>query len=204
MTDQILDSAIVFATIAHAGQFSKGSNLPYIMHPLDVMAHLRVRLDAPTEMLVAAVLHDVVEDTGVSRETIERRFGPVVATLVDELTDRFTKEAYPEMNRAARKLAERARLAEISADGQTIKVADMISNTVTIVQFMPGFARVYLDEKAKLLDVLTRADPRLLELARAVLNAAEHHLVQLQLAPKGTERVLEAGQKSLANLLEGK
>jgi hypothetical protein len=60
MTD--LDNAIIFATNAHAGQLDK-AGLPYILHPLRVMASLK---DSSEDILVAAVLHDVMEDCGVS------------------------------------------------------------------------------------------------------------------------------------------
>ena len=54
---------------------------------------------------------------------------------------------------------------------QTIKVADLISNTSSIVRHDPKFAVVYLDEARQLLDVLTRADPRLLAMAREQIGA---------------------------------
>jgi hypothetical protein len=69
-------------------------------------------------------------------------------------------------NRAERKVREKDRLAKISADAQTIKVADLIDNTKSIVERDPGFAKVYLKEKAAVLAVMTKADPRLLAKAK--------------------------------------
>ncbi len=59
---------------------------------------------------------------------------------------------------------------------QTVKVADIVSNTSSIVQHDPKFAEVYLDEKSLLLDVLTGADPRLVALARAQVQEGQRQL----------------------------
>jgi hypothetical protein len=75
-------------------------------------------------------------------------------------------------NRAERKAASRARLADAPAWVQTIKCADLISNTSSIVLRDPKFAVTYLEEKRLLLDVLTKADPRLHALALSQAGAA--------------------------------
>lgn len=160
----MIDSAIAFAALAHAGQKRKYTFEPYIVHPIEVM-RLVMTVDHCEEMLVAAILHDVIEDTPVGQREIERRFGPAVLELVLDLT-----KVPVEGNRATRMAAERDRLALASWAAQTIKVADLISNTSTITKYDPGFARVYLPEKAALLEVLTKADPSLLERAHLTLN----------------------------------
>ena len=71
-------------------------------------------------------------------------------------------------NRAERKDASRKRLAGAEAWVQTIKCADLISNTSSIVKHDPNFAVIYLKEKRLLLDVLDKADPRLMALARSL------------------------------------
>ena len=128
----MLDQAISFAAMAHAGQKRKYDGLPYITHPVNVMVAVG-RHGGSEVMMMAAVLHDVVEDTPVSLATIERRFGLQVARLVDELTDKFTHEAYPKLNREARKALEVDRLGTISGEAATIKVCDLIDNTASIV-----------------------------------------------------------------------
>ena len=75
-----------------------------------------------------------------------------------------------EGNRAERKAASRARLAAAPPWIQTIKVADMISNTSSIVMHDPKFAVTYLEEKRLLLDVLDQASPHLLRIARGQSN----------------------------------
>jgi (p)ppGpp synthase/HD superfamily hydrolase len=173
-----LDSAIAFAATAHAGQVRKYSALPYIVHPIEVMEIVLTRSVLPVteDQLVAAVLHDVVEDTPVGLRDITRRYGPEVARLVYELTDQFTD---PKLgNRAARKAMERERLATISAEAQTIKYADFISNTKSIVEHDRNFARVYLAEKEAILKVMREGDEALLSAAELSLQWGQTQLVQ--------------------------
>jgi len=76
--------AYTFAKTSHEGQVRK-SGEPYILHPVAV-AYILARLELDTDSLCAALLHDVVEDTGVPLEEIKNRFGADVATLVDGVT----------------------------------------------------------------------------------------------------------------------
>ena len=73
--------AIEFAVDAHSGYTRKGSGSPYIVHPMEVAAIVST-MTLDDDVLAAAVLHDVVEDAGVSIETIRNFFGPRVAELV--------------------------------------------------------------------------------------------------------------------------
>ena len=74
--------AIDFAQNAHQGQYRKGSRIPYIIHPLTVMEYL-IRFGCSEEVVMAGVLHDVVEDTPYTMEDIFNLFGERVAELVD-------------------------------------------------------------------------------------------------------------------------
>ncbi|MFC0212550.1 RelA/SpoT family protein [Paenibacillus chartarius] len=76
--------AYVFADQAHHGQVRK-SGEPYILHPLAV-ADIIVSMQMDVTSIIAALLHDVVEDTTVSLEVVKQRFGDVCAMLVDGLT----------------------------------------------------------------------------------------------------------------------
>lgn len=78
---QRLNDAIRFATERHEGQTRKGTNIPYILHPLEVLQILS-SMRADTELLIAGVLHDAVEDTDTTLEEIRQRFGADVAELV--------------------------------------------------------------------------------------------------------------------------
>lgn len=77
----ILEVAVRFAFEKHEGQKRKGSIVPYIVHPVDVM-NILLEMDGDTNLLVAGLLHDVVEDAGVTVSEIEQRFGKDVAEMV--------------------------------------------------------------------------------------------------------------------------
>ncbi len=160
----IVERARLFATAAHAavGQTRKYTGEPYVVHPIEV-SELVASVGGTEAMVAAALLHDILEDTDVTVDLLEAEFGSEVADLVLWLTDVSTPE---DGNRSTRKALDRQHSAAAPAAAQTIKVADLISNTRTIVEFDPGFARTYLAEKRLLLDVLTRADPTLLEMAK--------------------------------------
>ena len=160
----IVERARVFATAAHAavGQTRKYTGEPYVVHPIEV-SELVASVNGTEAMVAAALLHDVLEDTEVTVDLLEEQFGSKVADLVLWLTDISRPE---DGNRSARKALDRQHSAVAPAAAQTIKVADLISNTRSIIAHDPGFAKVYLEEKRLLLDVLTRADSTLLAMAR--------------------------------------
>src|SRR6185295_9978198 len=79
-----LQKAYEIATEHHAGQ-TRSSGDPYISHPLAVMEIL-TRFEADEDTLIAALLHDLVEDTAVDIELVEKEFGKEVAKLVEALT----------------------------------------------------------------------------------------------------------------------
>ena len=148
--EEKLQEAIEFATEAHGNQKRKYTGEPYITHPIAVMEIVR-EVPHTEEMLMAAVLHDTVEDTPVTIEDIKTKFGTKVAELVDGLTDVSRPE---HGNRKTRKALDRAHLAKQNAEVQTIKLADLIHNTKSIERYDPHFYKVYKEEKIKILDVL--------------------------------------------------
>lgn len=149
-----LDQAIEFATEAHRGQVRKYTNAPYIMHPMAVM-HIVKTVQHTDEMLIAAVLHDTVEDTAVTMQDINDKFGTVVGMYVEYLTDISTPE---DGNRKLRKRKDALHYARGPAEAQTIKVADFIHNTQDIKMFDPKFWEVYKVEKWEALQYLQKAD----------------------------------------------
>ena len=165
----LVELARVFATAAHAAvkQTRKYTGEPYIVHPAAVVEIVRSVRHTP-EMLAAAWLHDVVEDTGVTLDQIKAEFGRVVAELVFCLTDRSRPE---DGNREARKTIDRLHIAAAPPDAQTIKLADLIDNTSTIEAHDPNFAKVYRHEKRMLLDVMTSGDAALMKVARRQVDA---------------------------------
>ena len=160
----VVERARVFATAAHAavGQLRKYTFEPYIVHPAEVVSIVQ-SVPHTEAMLAAAWLHDVVEDTGVTLETVRAEFGDEVAELVGWLTDVSRPD---HGNRAARKAVDRAHSAMAPAAAQTVKLADLISNTRSIVAHDEKFAKTYLEEKRLLLEVMTKGDATLMAMAR--------------------------------------
>ena len=165
----IVEKARVFATAAHAavGQLRKYTFEPYIVHPAEVFAIVSTVDGATEEMMAAAWLHDTVEDTGVTIEVIRDMFGEKVAELVGWLTDVSRPE---QGNRATRKAIDRAHTAMAPAKAQTVKLADLISNTRSIMAHDEAFAKVYLAEKRMLLEVMTKGDATLMAEARKYIE----------------------------------
>ncbi|MFA5352684.1 MAG: HD domain-containing protein [Thermodesulfovibrionales bacterium] len=173
-SQSIVDRARRFAEEAHSSinQRRKYTGAPYITHPEAVVR--LVRTASHTEaMLAAAWLHDTVEDTPVTLADIERKFGSEVARLVEELTDVSRPE---DGNRKTRKAIDQEHTAKASPEGQTIKLADLIDNTHSIVERDPGFAKVYLAEKVQLLEMLREGDPILWAIASNFCAVALRYL----------------------------
>src|SRR5438067_1506809 len=106
------------ATCAHLGQTRKYTGDPYIVHPATVADLVRA-VPHTDEMIAAAWLHDVVEDTTTRIQTIYDMFGTVVGDLVRDLTD---VSRLCDGNRSIRKGLDRDHTAQASADAQTIKL----------------------------------------------------------------------------------
>lgn len=164
--DNFLLNAIFIATEAHKGQKRKYTNEPYISHPFSV-AGLVSSVSRDEDMIVAALLHDTVEDTHIEISTIKGLFGVRVAEMVEDLTDVSQPE---DGNRKVRKAIDREHTARASVDSKTIKLADLIDNTKTIVAFDREFAKVYMNEKRKLLEVLTDGDKLLFDVANGLVE----------------------------------
>lgn len=142
--------AQIYATAAHGavGQVRKYTGEPYIVHPAEVVQILQAAGVTNPMVLAAAWLHDVLEDTMVQRQDLLAVFGPVVLRMVEQLTDAEVG------NRTKRKQLSCQRLAVAYPGTKSVKLADLISNTRSIVEHDPRFARTYLKEKAALLEVL--------------------------------------------------
>lgn len=155
--------AMGFAAKAHDGQRRKYTNEPYIVHPFSVYHQLHMHMGniVSTSGLCAALLHDVVEDCGVTRQQIGEAFGKDVEWMVEALTNRYTPEAL-KANRAERKKAYMRTLwSHLDAMPQwmrdevrTIKVLDIRDNAVSIKQFDPKFYKVFYAEAVELFAML--------------------------------------------------
>jgi len=158
--------AYAFAYGAHCGidQRRKYTNEPYINHPCRVAEMVGESRNFTPEMLSAAYLHDTVEDTGVTLSDIRYLFGDTVAEYVGYLTE-TSKADRPDLNRWARKMIDAARLGSAPPEVQTIKYADFVDNTSTILEHDPQFGRLYLQEKADMIEMMKDGDPVLREMA---------------------------------------
>jgi guanosine-3',5'-bis(diphosphate) 3'-pyrophosphohydrolase len=155
-------AAAFYAAEKHAQQKRKGvAGTPYVNHLLEV-AHLIAAHsdDADTNLIVAALLHDVVEDTPVTAAEVAERFGSDVAGLVAELTD---DKSLPKEKRKALQVENAPRK---SPRAQLIKLADKISNLRSIISSPPADwsyerKRQYFDWAKQVVDGLATPNPRL-------------------------------------------
>lgn len=161
----VVERAIKFAVDAHEGQVRKYIEIPYVSHTLAV-ASIIDAINGDDNMVIAGLLHDAVEDTDVSIADIHQEFGTDVAALVSDLTDVSTLDMG---NRKVRKEIDRNHTAGASDRAKTIKLADIIHNSLSIREHGGGFADVWLKEKELLLDVLGDGDPRLYEFAQTLI-----------------------------------
>ncbi len=92
----ILEEAIIYATIMHQGKKRKFNGIPFILHPLEV-AQILSTMTGDQEIITAGILHDIVEDTDGTLEEIEKRFGKRVAFLVSTESE----EKYPNESRSS-------------------------------------------------------------------------------------------------------
>lgn len=120
-----LDNAIVYATAVHSGQNRKGTDRPYITHPLEVMSILN-HMKADPNLMIAGLLHDTVEDTETTIEDIVERFGDDVANLVGSHSE--NKELSWEERKT--QAIEHARNADIRT--KLLILADKVSNLRTM------------------------------------------------------------------------
>ena len=128
-----LIEAINFAAKKHRKQKRKGANgEPYINHPLEVLNLLTTVGEVEDfDVLIAAVLHDTIEDTETTKEEIEELFGAEVCQMVLELTD---DKSLP---KSERKQLQIEHAPHISKGAQQIKLCDKISNIGDISENPP-------------------------------------------------------------------
>ena len=134
MSNPLIDQAIEFATAAHEGQFRKGRRQePYIHHPAEV-AVIVAEAGGSEEEVIAAWLHDTVEDTPTTLMQIVDRFGHHIALIVDGLTDPKEFEPLPTLERKKR---QAKRLGTKSASVKRVKLADQIANLSSLATDPP-------------------------------------------------------------------
>lgn len=137
-----------FCEQAHAGQ-TRRNGAPYAEHPIRVAELLRSAGQNEPAILAAAYLHDVLEDTEISREELAERFGEPVCHIVDELTNPAREQPFEEKHRA---LAEQAR--SMTPAAKWIKLADRLDNLAELADRPTEKQRAYIDVTRELLEAL--------------------------------------------------
>ena len=156
----MLDQTIKFATAKHDGQFRKhvgatGTKIPYISHPLEVMKMLWKWGIDEEGILVAAICHDLVEDTKTTKEEISELFGQQAADLVDELT--FIGPTDREQ-RAILKAEYMKSFATSSIEALVMKLADRFCNVADKAVVDQENARIYFKKADSLFGAMWRRE----------------------------------------------
>jgi (p)ppGpp synthase/HD superfamily hydrolase len=174
----------------HEGQKRKYHGQDYWLHVFGVAEILANSIKIPEDsfLIEIALLHDVLEDQydkcgememiGMLKVCGYSYFDAMFITrAVIELTDVYTTERCPNINRANRKALEAERLGEVSFEAATVKYADLIHNTQDICDHDEGFAKVYLKEKEIILNLMRQGNynlyfecVRVLEKSKSKLN----------------------------------
>ena len=169
------EALLEFVKEQHGEQVRKYSKEPYWHHLYAVAENVS---KYEPEGIEAALAHDLFEDTECTFNTLywglytrgySRGDAFIICQTVDQLSDKYTKENYPEFNRSKRKSLESKRLGTIGYLAQSIKYCDLIDNTKSIVKYDKGFAKVYLEEKAEILKVMREGNANLFKRCELVL-----------------------------------
>jgi (p)ppGpp synthase/HD superfamily hydrolase len=161
---EAIQRARMLCITAHSavGQTRKYITIPYYHHPLQVANFVRsfggrgrdnAGNDVTSEMITAAYLHDVVEDTELELSHLEMFFSPIVVELVSQVTDVSNPS---DGNREARKQLDRDHLAKAWHAAQVLKCADILHNALDIKEHDEDFWKIYQKECKKSLDVMDK------------------------------------------------
>lgn len=171
----IVEKAKQWVHAAHdsIGQKRKYSGENYWVHT-DRVANVLKEAGESEEVQAAGHLHDDLEDvadknSNYNEDAMRREFGDVITNLVLEVTNVYTKENYPNLNRAERKRLEHKRLSQISKEAKSIKLADIADNVEGVVDNDFGFGKVFVFEKSQLLVYLRDGNETLYKKATKVV-----------------------------------
>ena len=148
----IVEEAIIYATIMHQGKIRKFKNIPFILHPLEV-AQILATVTDDEEIITAGILHDIVEATDGTLQEIEKRFGKRVAALVSSETE----DVYPDETKTAtwqRRKKNYLRMLQGSEDlgVKMITLGNVLAN-------IRSLARMYSERGDELWEELHQNDP---------------------------------------------
>ena len=126
--NELLNNAIAFAVEKHKNGLRKGTKMPYIVHPMEVMHNLML-MGADKNLMAAGVLHDTVEDTDATLEEIAEKFGKDVASLVASHTEKDKSLPWKKRKDIALEHLKHANKRE-----QMLVLADKLSNMRAIAR----------------------------------------------------------------------
>lgn len=171
MSSLTILQAVEFAEKKHRGQTRKNSEkTPYISHPLSVAKTIaEIGGVTDTDIIVAALLHDTVEDTDTELEDLIELFGSTVANLVKEVTD---DKSLPKQERKERQVEHAT---HISSGAACIKLGDKICNCGDVINDPPSDwdktrRREYLDWAKRVIDNCGKANDSLHDHFQALLE----------------------------------
>lgn len=162
------EALLEFVKEEHGNQKRKYSDEPYWKHVVRVAEIANKYLKDGVEI---AFCHDLLEDTACTEEQLYNQLishgypkneASEIRDAVVELTDVYIKQNYPDLNRRERKKREAERLGKSSYIAQSVKYADLIDNTDSIVEGDPDFAKVYIREGTDILDKMREGNIHLL------------------------------------------
>lgn len=133
MDSTLLDRAIIYAVKAHANTERRDKGFPYIVHPMEAMA-IAATITPDQEVLSAAALHDVVEDTDCTIEELRSEFGNRIADLVESESDKYAGSASGKDIWREGKQAAIERLAKADRDSKIVALGDKLSNMRAIAR----------------------------------------------------------------------
>lgn len=172
------EDALRLAARAHRDQLRKGSDVPYVTHPLHVSLIL-LRHGFSTDAAIAGLLHDVVEDQGYDPARIAEQFGPYVAEIVRALSERKTDDEGHKRPWEARKQEGLEHLQNASLEAVAVKAADVLHNVRCIALDVrregPQVWRRFSRDPATSLAYFRRV-------VRAVRERMGHHPLAIELA----------------------
>ena len=175
-------SAFEFVKEWHADQVRKYTGVPYWTHLLSVAERIYPYV---SDMVEVALCHDLKEDTDCTYDQLydhllmigyKKGEAKKIVSGVTDLTDVYTKEAYPKLSREKRKQLEAERLWKIPAKSQTVKYGDLIDNGLDITKNDPGFAKTYYYEKLEIMRGMRNGNGALLKQVDNVIKKMQHDL----------------------------
>lgn len=192
-----LERALRWAAVGHEGQLRKGSPTPYITHPMAV-AMILDRAGFPEDVLVAGLLHDLVEDTDVTLDDVRDRFGDAVAEAVAGCTEVKRDAGGAKRPWADRKRDHVAALASASDSIKAVTLADKLHNLACIALDLEDGRPVWSTFGAPRADVLAYYRTIL-----AACGSGEPRLEILHAQATALLNRLEAGGESPAKIDRG-